>query len=347
MTRNLPELSHNVWHNMHWLIPAVAQLHADVGLQGRVPRLVVLLLLFEGYAFTETGGDLAQATVAPIEEQHRHLDAWVVRQAPLLHLLTASPPVLLGTVQRRCFGRLVWGHLEMRADRELVHPQAMGNEGLQVFRRAVERRHGADLEAFAEAFWPRETIAGEMPVRLVLVQRSVQDKRAFKNVDVLIAAALQPLEKGAEVSWRMVADLEAKPLLKQVAIFRSAEVLIGAVGAALAWLVLMRPGAQVLEWVPRGVPKYLYRCSEAWNADKLGMFGGLGRLANVDHVCLHSVKQVGVDLDHQRWAGAKATVEDAYWRTQDLEVDPEKFARWTKEAATRATRTRQPPMEVN
>ena len=29
--------------------------------------------------------------------------------------------------------------------------------------------------------------------------------------------------------------------------------------------------------IPRGVQACLYRCSEEWNSDYLGMFGGLGR----------------------------------------------------------------------
>jgi len=64
--------------------------------------------------------------------------------------------------------------------------------------------------------------------------------------------------------------------------------MVGAVGAALAWLVVMQPGSQVLEWLPEGVPLPLYRCSEAWDVDILGMFGGLGRLADVGHVCLRA-----------------------------------------------------------
>ena len=34
--------------------------------------------------------------------------------------------------------------------------------------------------------------------------------------------------------------------------------------------------------IPRGVQPCLYRCSEEWNSDYLGMFGGLGRLGYWD-----------------------------------------------------------------
>merc|ERR1712023_345423 len=97
------------------------------------------------------------------------------------------------------------------------------------------------------------------------------------------------------------------PLLKQAAVFRSTDVMVGAVGAALAWLVVMLPGAQVLEWLPDSVPAPLYRCSEAWDADTLGMFGGLGRLAGVGHICLRAEAKPRVVSDNRRRQGAKLT----------------------------------------
>ena len=41
------------------------------------------------------------------------------------------------------------------------------------------------------------------------------------------------------------------------------------------------PSLKVLR-IPRGVQPCLYRCSEEWNSDYLGMFGGLGRLGYSD-----------------------------------------------------------------
>ncbi|CAE8640684.1 unnamed protein product, partial [Polarella glacialis] len=98
-------------------------------------------------------------------------------------------------------------------------------------------------------------------------------------------------------------------------------VLVGACGAALGWMMLMRPGAQVLEWLPRGVQPPLYRCSEAWNTDPLGMFGGLGRLSGVDHVCLRSGQATVPIPDKNRWSATRTTAKDAYWRLDNLEVD--------------------------
>lgn len=59
------------------------------------------------------------------------------------------------------------------------------------------------------------------------------------------------------------------------------------------------PSLKVLR-IPRGVQPCLYRCSEEWNSDYLGMFGGLGRLGHWDphahssvawtHSFCHSVK---------------------------------------------------------
>ncbi|CAK0795072.1 unnamed protein product, partial [Prorocentrum cordatum] len=287
---NLPERSTNIWHNVHWLVPAVARLHGDPRLRRRVPGEVLLLLLYQGYTFQE--GKLEYAPppaedLAALAEQARELEAWTVQYAPLLRLLTAAPPVLFRGVRRRCFEPLLWGHANMRADRELAQPGAVGPAEVDVFRGALGAARGADLEALAAGFWGRAA-AAEGPPAVLLVQRDLKDLRAFEDLAGLAAAGLAPLQARGEATWRAVDDLGRQPLLFQAGVFRSADVLIGAVGAPLAWMVVMRPGSQVLEWLPEGVPPTLYRCSEAWNADALGMFGGLGRLARVDHVCLRS-----------------------------------------------------------
>eukprot|EP00747_Dinoflagellata_sp_TGD_P056659 gnl/TRDRNA2_/TRDRNA2_150219_c1_seq1.p1 gnl/TRDRNA2_/TRDRNA2_150219_c1~~gnl/TRDRNA2_/TRDRNA2_150219_c1_seq1.p1 ORF type:complete len:226 (+),score=29.99 gnl/TRDRNA2_/TRDRNA2_150219_c1_seq1:38-679(+) len=207
------------------------------------------------------------------------------------------------------------------------------------------------MAAVARAFWTgtgfaispsSDTLAHERdgPVAVLLVQRDLADKRAFSDLDGLINAGLRSLEASGAAVWRSIDDLSHRSLLQQAAMFRSTEVLIGAVGAALAWLVVMRPGAQVLEWLPQGVPPPLYRCTESWNADSLGMFGGLGRLSSVDHVCLHSEAKTPEVPDRSRWSAARTTAKDAYWRTRDLVVDVPKFVRWTAEGVRRALQTR-------
>jgi len=278
------------------------------------------------------------------------MEAWVVRQAGLLQLLTASPPVLFRSIQRRCFGRLLWGHAEFRADRELrsrVPGRAAGRAEVQLFREALRHRHGWDLDLFAKDYWKDAEGAGgslaalaEEPVAVLLVQREEPDLRLFEDLEGLAAAGLEPLARKGEAVWRISDDLPQRSVVQQAAILAGTDVLVGAVGAALAWLVVMRPGGQVLEWLPRGVPPSLYRCSEAWNADYLGMFGGLGRLADVDHVCLRSEAEAPLFPERLRYSAVRSTAKDAYWRRENLRVDPAKFARWAAEAVARARRSR-------
>uniref|UniRef100_A0A7S4SAQ0 Glycosyltransferase 61 catalytic domain-containing protein n=1 Tax=Alexandrium monilatum TaxID=311494 RepID=A0A7S4SAQ0_9DINO len=298
------------------------------------------------------GGDL----MSRFREQEEYMEAWVIRQAGFLKILTASPPILFSGTQQRCFGRLLWGHAEMRADRELRNSGAVGKAEVRIFREALRHRHGVDLDLFAEDYWryldgtidPVDVPPPDPdkdPVRVLLVQRAEQDLRLFHDLEGLAAAGLKPLAKDGEVMWRIADDLPERTVVQQAAVLASTDVLVGAVGAGLAWLVAMRPGGQVLEWLPRGVPPSLYRCSEVWNADTLGMFGGLGRLADVDHVCLRSEAEPPTFPERLRYSAVRSTTKDAYWRRENLRVDVKKFARWVAEAVARARRTRAPRLE--
>ena len=207
---------------------------------------------------------------------------------------------------------------------------------MEAFKSALTELHGAEMDAMAASFWRPSSKA----TTVLLIQRGEAYGRSFLGWPQLLEAALVPLER--LVTWRGLEDLEQRPLLQQVAFFRSADVLVGAVGAALGWMLLMAPGSQVLEWIPKGVQPCMYRCSEAWNVDQLGMFGGLGRLAAVDHVCLRAEKQPLRVSDARRYSATRVTARDAYWRRENLQVDLEKFGRWLREAvrrvAKRATR---------
>ena len=58
---NLPESGDNVWHNLHWIVPAAARVHGrrQASLSGErslrpvSPDNVLLILLFDGYEFRE------------------------------------------------------------------------------------------------------------------------------------------------------------------------------------------------------------------------------------------------------------------------------------------------------
>ncbi|CAE7201598.1 Kcnb2 [Symbiodinium natans] len=335
---NLPETGDNVWHNLHWIVPAAARLHgprAQESLGDKTTRDVLLILLFDAYLFRENkpdlenGSDVSEADADREKaEQQQRFELWVVRHAPFLRLLTTAPPVMLHTVQRRCFGRLLWGHAEMRADRELRHGTAVGPEEVQAFKDALNHHHAREMDELAHSFWQRSPLPAAMGmvpdkgshISVIVIQRAFDHGRSFLDLPNLTARALEPLTSSGAGAWRVLDDLEQRPLLQQAALFRSTDVLVGAVGAALAWMLLMPAGGQVLEWLPQGVQPSLYRCSEAWNEDTLGMFGGLGRLANVDHVCLRSEGTPVQIPDSKRFSATRTTAKDAFWRQTNLET---------------------------
>ena len=201
---------------------------------------------------------------------------------------------------------------------------------MEAFKSALTQLHGAEMDSMASRFWQ----ASRSGPKVLLIQRGEAYGRAFLDWPRLLELLL-PLEAAFSITWRALDDLEQRPLLQQAAYFRSADVLVGAVGAALGWMLLMPPGSQVLEWIPDGVLPCMYRCSEAWDVDLLGMFGGLGRLSGVHHVCLRAQKELLNMSDERRYSATRATARDAYWRQENLQVDREKFGRWVREAVRR------------
>lgn len=261
----------------------------------------------------------------------------------MLQMISKLPPLLLNMVKHRCYPRLLWGHAEMRADRELLQRGAVGERDLTVFRHVLKKCHHIAMDTFAASFWEVKQAAEVLDprVHVTVAQRDPGHGRSFVDMKLLVAAGLQPLAAKNLISWRVLEHLGKLPLVHQAAVFRSTDVFVGAVGAALAWLVVMQPGSQVLEWLPEGVPFPLYQCSEAWNVDTLGMFGGLGRLSGVGHVCLRAEAKPRTVADNRRWSGAKLTGKQAWWRKRDIAVDPDKFARWVSEGVRRVIQLRQ------
>jgi len=348
---NVPIFADNIWHNVHWLVPAVARLHRDSSIMKYVPHSVDLILAFAGYSFTETPPELfpSEGTRDQPQEMQKPtprdpkvlLEAFAKLQQPFLQLLSSDPPQCLELIRHKCYQKLLWGHPEMRADRELTRVGAVGRGDLDLFRVVLKKWYGRSMESSAQSFWGITPESWEKrPITIAMTQRDVGHGRSFYNVNRLTAVGLEPLAVKGRAIWRLAGYLGKLPLVDQAAIFSSADVMVGAVGAALGWLIVMRPGATVLEWLPQGVPPMLYRCSEAWNADSLGMFGGLGRLSGVNHVCLRSESQAVSMSDKRQWSGLTTIVSENYWRNWDLHVDPRKFSRWVMEAVRRAEQTR-------
>jgi len=195
---NVPIFSDNVWHNVHWLIPAVARVHGEVKLQGLTTTDMELILFFAGYSFTET--PLAQQdettpdTLAKPQQSLEELFVkWLQPLKGLLKMISLLPPLLIDFVKRRCYSRLLWGHSEMRADRQLLHAGATGSASVDLFRSVLGKVHGHTMHAYLAAQGAR---AKNDALYLTFIQRDPGHGRSFTHIDDLIAIGLRPLPPG-------------------------------------------------------------------------------------------------------------------------------------------------------
>eukprot|EP00913_Durusdinium_trenchii_P013887 g13038.t1 len=82
--------------------------------------------------------------------------------------------------------------------------------------------------------------------------------------------------------------LESLSLLEQFSLASQADVLVGAHGAGLAWMVAMHPGSAVTELMPPTLPGYI-ACIETWDHPRNlrhGIYGGLAHTVGQHHICL-------------------------------------------------------------
>merc|ERR1712187_565417 len=77
-------------------------------------------------------------------------------------------------------------------------------------------------------------------------------------------------------------------LLDQFALVSVSNLLLGAHGAGLAWLVAMPLGSAVLEAMPLHLPRHVL-CVDSWNHPRNlrdTIYGGLAHLSGQHHICL-------------------------------------------------------------
>merc|ERR1712179_322220 len=95
-----------------------------------------------------------------------------------------------------------------------------------------------------------------------------------------------------------VQDMEVLSLVKQFAVVVRTDILAGAHGAGLAWLVAMPRWSAVVELMPSILPKF-FACVEGWDSPsnlRDSIYGGLAHLANQHHICLRGqMPSVGAD----------------------------------------------------
>merc|ERR1712014_474000 len=105
----------------------------------------------------------------------------------------------------------------------------------------------------------------ERRVKILFVQRKVDQPRWISNLDDLYEVSRRDARM-ANTSIRMQI-LEELSLLEQFAVVARTDILLGAHGAGLAWLVAMPRWSVVIEVMPSALPK-TFACVEGWDSSR-------------------------------------------------------------------------------
>lgn len=200
---------------------------------------------------------------------------------PILTMVSSVPPMFVGHDaggHAACFSQGVAGIADFRYDFQIpkVTKEHVGRFRTETLE-ALHRTTSWAVDSVPElAMSPR-------PARVLLLQRSKGGPRWITNMGDLEKA----LESSAHIDAK-VRYMERLPLLEQIAVASSSDVLVGAHGAGLAWLVVMPRGSAIVEAMPSPLPSWLI-CIGRWdNVRNIRdtIYGGLAHLSGQHHICL-------------------------------------------------------------
>ena len=137
-------------------------------------------------------------------------------------------------------------------------------------------------------FFVHEMIANSLDISarplVVFIQRKQNVGRHIDNLPDAIQLASHILQLHGHSSSFSVLDFSELSFTEQFSVSFESDVLVGAHGAALAWVLAVQ--SSLIELVPQ-IGEYLLRCSGLWDSDTFSLFGGLARLAGNHHICLN------------------------------------------------------------
>merc|ERR1712194_509166 len=98
--------------------------------------------------------------------------------------------------------------------------------------------------------------------------------------------------------------LEMLSLLGQFELVAGSDIMLGAHGAGLAWIVALPEGSAVLEAMPMNLPRHVI-CIDGWNHLRNlrdTIYGGLALLTGQHHICLTGNRSSasGAAVPHQQ-----------------------------------------------
>lgn len=274
----------NLWHLLHVLTPALADRRAckDQECEILIDGLMMDREWTEGLSASDAlRPDLGQSF------------AW-----PFLQLLARRTPMLIGEQiigqpAERCFRHAYWGYKGVT-----LFGRDKGGLSTSSSRLAVDRvaagfsTMGVSISAWSPTSRTSQDHAGHW--RMLLIERRPPARRALVNSNQVIALLRSGLlRRRATAFWADFAHEDLKSDVRgQWQLASSANILIGAHGAGLAWGAFMPVGSVIIELMPHMQILHQQLCrvqpgeTMAWDATPMYAYGGLSTLFGLHHACL-------------------------------------------------------------
>eukprot|EP00434_Breviolum_minutum_P042981 symbB.v1.2.038281.t1/scaffold5881.1/size22790/2 len=258
----------NIWHALHWWVPALSLKEE----QGWKADHLQVVLVFD--IKPRHGGSPRWDIQRP---QSDTMVSFSRFHQPIFSALSSHPVIVLEhLVHKVCFQQGTVGFKSFRYD--MKDPQ-MNPSHVAFFRRALAGSGPMGL--------PKDQNMKEV----LIINRALGSPRHISNLQLLESQ----IRRTKNLRTRLHA-LEAYSLLEQFTFASQADVLVGAHGAGLAWMVAMEPGSAVTELMP-AVPGYV-ACVESWDHPRNlrhSIYGGLAHFLGQRHICVKG----GRDDEHK------------------------------------------------
>ncbi|CAE7221370.1 Kif1c, partial [Symbiodinium pilosum] len=271
----------NLWHLLHILTPALAD--GNACLAAKDCDLLVDGLHLDS-AWTEG--------MSPLDAIRQSF-AW-----PFLKLLSLRTPLLLGAANvgqpsKRCFWNVYWGYRGVT-----LFGRDKGGLSTATARSALTRvtarsqTHPLFLRMTRSPLQNAEVDLQRW--RILLIERRIPARRALANCNQIIQLLCSRLLRRRAIAvWKDFADQEMKSdVQQQWQLASSADILIGAHGAGLAWAAFMPAGSVMIELMPHMQVLHQQLCrvkpgeTIAWDATPMYAYGGLSALMGLHHICI-------------------------------------------------------------
>eukprot|EP00933_Yihiella_yeosuensis_P023819 TRINITY_DN18519_c0_g1_i1.p1 TRINITY_DN18519_c0_g1~~TRINITY_DN18519_c0_g1_i1.p1 ORF type:complete len:470 (-),score=57.33 TRINITY_DN18519_c0_g1_i1:339-1592(-) len=299
----------NLWHALNWWIPTLATKHFK-GWKNDQLRL--------GIVFDSKSDDGKPRW--QVEDDAQVLQEFLTFHRSILSVITGHAPIFVDRTgdKPECFYKGLAGIDTIRYDMKV--PKAGKNE-IAAFRTEllqVAPAGGSFLDQSCV-----KTGALKSQAQVSLIRRRAGQPRFITNL-WLLERALQRHPRACSRGYHM----EELNLMEQFTVLSNTDVLIGAHGAGLAWLVAMRPGSFVIEAMPADLPGFII-CIDSWNHPRNvrdSIYGGLSRISHQHHICLRGNRTSGSEF------AVPDTLEVNNFREHPIELPLGLFLRRTSEA---------------